>query len=291
MRTIRAMRWKSWAGLTLGVAATLAVAPAQGQYATSIPFKPWTSQYEEFVYPITPNNLAIPNQARFSRGGNLGGGSVFDPYTFDEGVQINRGGMPGGGSGAQSGYGGRYVPYSSAFRFYDQDFNRSYQPNAQVDEKFYANRTARDNLYIRAISESDPVKRSELMREWRESSSTANPDENTPRRRQFGGGRVDEAEPLTAEDAARQERIRSNVAMPNLRRTGISAAGPTPVSRRPAGSTTPTPEEVLRGGAESRNSSTAAPVQSGLPNAGRQATLDPIFGTPATTPSTRSRDR
>jgi hypothetical protein len=259
----------------LGLAAALAGGAARAQYATSIPFMPWTSQYEEFVYPIVPNNLAIPNQARFGLAGGMGGGNLTQPWSFDAGGQAPWAvGMAPGNRGAGS---GRFAPYNAAFRAYDADFNRIYDPNAEVDAEYYARRDRRESLYLQAVSETDPARRAELLRAYREAEADVDPEDALARRRAPGVAEAPAAAPSSPEEEARRRRIRESIAVPTTRRVGgLGAVGPGGAAPgRGAGEAGPSPDEILRRGALGMS----GPVQSRIPNGGRQAPLDAILGT------------
>jgi hypothetical protein len=55
-----------------------------------------------------------------------------------------------------------------------QGFDRSYRPNANVDDKYYEQVRTRDQLYFKALEESDPAKRAELLKQFRQASTRAN---------------------------------------------------------------------------------------------------------------------
>ncbi len=146
---------------------------AQAQYATSIPFNPWTAQYEAFVYPVVSSNLALPNQARMYYGF---GSNSYNTYSRLDSFGDLSGGLnsldldfananPELRNRVGATNGGRYVPYYSFYRLYDSDYNRRYVPNASVDKRDYEDRARREDLYLKVLSERDPQKRSELLRE------------------------------------------------------------------------------------------------------------------------------
>jgi hypothetical protein len=137
---------------------------ADAQYATSIPFNAWTGAYESYSYPIVPNNPAIPNAARYMD--TAGGPNQLNNYygQMSTGFEEAMGTLPADAPDVR----GRMVPYTSGYRRFDREFNRVYQPNQAVDAQYYQNRSRRDDLYIRAMTASDPQKRSEALRELRE---------------------------------------------------------------------------------------------------------------------------
>ncbi len=87
----------------------------------------------------------------------------------------------GPGLGVGTGLGdelGPVPPYHEAHRRYDEEFSRIYRPNTfgpggSVDEQYFENRKARDQLYFQAMNESDPQKKAELLRQYRQASEKA----------------------------------------------------------------------------------------------------------------------
>jgi hypothetical protein len=274
------------AWLAVGLVTLLGGDSARAQYATSIPFKPWTAQYEEFVYPIVPNNLAMPNQGRVIQGGALAGGNMTAPWSFDSGFMGAEFNGATRGTGGRSLYGGRYVPYNAAFRAYDQDFNRLYQPNVEADQKYYEERQSREDLYMRAVAETDPQKRAELLNEWRQASQQGDPNELVARRRTTGTGGSAGAPraPLSPEEQARRDRIRQSIEVPAVRRRGGANPATTPAGAVGASAS---PDEVLRRGPVGEGS---GPVQSTLATGDRKASLDAILGN-AVPPAARRSSR
>ncbi len=184
----------------LGLAAALlasACRDAGAQYAGSIPFDTWGAAYDAYVYPIAPTNPSIPNGARFNAN-ELGGPNQFNnlrgfgPTSMDSG-NVNPFGLgsaptldPGSRSRLGPYSGGRYVPYWSVNRLYDQDYGRTYTPNEKADAEYYSNRERRDGLYAEAMSERDPVKRAELMKKAEQATLDARRELGGARRRNVG---------------------------------------------------------------------------------------------------------
>jgi hypothetical protein len=149
----------------LAVAGTLVLGrPADAQYATTIPLKPWTADYDSYVYPIVPNNAAIPNASRYMQ--PSGGPNQLNEYygQISNNMEAAMSTLPADAPDVR----GRMVPYTSAFRRFDREFKRVYQPNREVDAKYYQARNKRDELYIQATTASDPRTRTEAMRKLRE---------------------------------------------------------------------------------------------------------------------------
>lgn len=183
--------------ILLGLAAALVASTertAVAQYATSIPFNPWQAQYEAFVYPVVSSNLALPNQARNQFGygpavrddyGN------FDPFgdyrNWANSLTPNLSTVsPENRDRVGSANGGRYLPYYSFNRLYDADYNRYYTPNAAVDQRYYEDRQRREDLYLQTLSEQDPQKRAELLRQLEQANRATRRDLGITRRRNPG---------------------------------------------------------------------------------------------------------
>lgn len=56
--------------------------------------------------------------------------------------------------------------YYNSFRKYDEDFNRLYRPNQDVDRAYNERRTTRESSYFKALREKDPRKRAEMLRQF-----------------------------------------------------------------------------------------------------------------------------
>lgn len=56
--------------------------------------------------------------------------------------------------------------YYNAFRKYDEEFDRLYRPNQDVDRAYNERRSSRESVYFKAFREKDPRKRAELMKSF-----------------------------------------------------------------------------------------------------------------------------
>ncbi len=160
MRRSKILRLTGFA--ILGLAATLASGrEGRAQYATSIPLDPWSSAYESYVYPIIPNNPAIPNAARYME--RTGGPNQLNQYygQVSNSMEEAMGSLPSNAPDVR----GRMIPYTSGYRRFDREFGRVYQPNQNADAGYYQKRSERDDLYIRAMNARDPQKRAEAQRQ------------------------------------------------------------------------------------------------------------------------------
>lgn len=185
-------------GRLLSTAAVLAgaaspSAPARAQYAGSIPFNPWGGAYQSFVYPVAPNNGAVPNAMRV-RSGEFGFASNLDSglSPLDVGLGLGSTGFGAASAAGPTGpldaryfgaTGGRYVPYNAAYRRFDNSLGRVYNPNAEADSKYYGNRDEFDALYNKYLSERDSKKRDELRKQLEQIRSAVQKDRGFSTRR------------------------------------------------------------------------------------------------------------
>ncbi len=187
---------------------------ASAQYAASLPFSPYSDPYESFAYPIVPSNFALPNQGRFTAGLDpfvSGRPDRFSrPFSFDLGFDSSLVDLPATGAGLDAGRrlgattGGRYVPYSSVYRLYDREFNRTYQPNREVDAPYYEQRERRERLYLQALSTQDPQERSRLLKELDQANREARRDFGFVSQRRTGSGTAAGTTPLPTSGARRR---------------------------------------------------------------------------------------
>jgi hypothetical protein len=145
------------------VAATLATGSEAVAQLSPDPYNPWNSQYDAYVYPSIPGGTGVyPGQAAYevpngNRGANRFSAEVIEPYdraSRDEGgprVPLRR---------------GVGVPYTRAFREYDQLYGRVYTPNAEADETYNKARQAREQAYSEWRAEKDPKARAERRAEY-----------------------------------------------------------------------------------------------------------------------------
>lgn len=148
----------------LGLAVLGWVSSARAQNQTPDPYMPYNSAYEAYVYPVYPNATGYtPNQdvlegpsGYMSRGGNR----------FDDFLGTSDGFLLGDEFGPQRRRTGPGVPYYSSYRRYDRDYDRIYQPNAGVDQKYYQDRQQNHTKYLEYLRERDPAKRAQLYRQY-----------------------------------------------------------------------------------------------------------------------------
>ncbi|WP_406696091.1 hypothetical protein V5E97_34370 [Singulisphaera sp. Ch08] len=147
-------------------------ATAQGH--TADPYKPYNQQYEQFVYPSFPSGYGLtPNQNLLQPGG-YGAANQFQRF-----MESEIGPADEFGTGRRRT--GPGVPYYSAYRQYDKEYNRVYQPNQASDKDFYHDQRSRHEKYIAYLKERDPRKRAELYRAYTKDSSKVSRDLANPR--------------------------------------------------------------------------------------------------------------
>lgn len=141
---------------------------AMAQPHTPDPYKPLNNQYDSHVFPIAPDNPALPGQARLQRQSGYTGASRsnrLDQF-LDEPVD----GESDFTIGTRARSGGIGQPYYRAGRR-PSTGDQAYVPNRKADEKFYRSQDQRDDLFFKAIRERDPKKRAELMQQVERMSS------------------------------------------------------------------------------------------------------------------------
>jgi hypothetical protein len=63
--------------------------------------------------------------------------------------------------------------YYNAFRRYDEEFDRVYRPNQDVDRVYNERRSSRESIYFKAFREKDPRRRAELMKSFQKGEDLA----------------------------------------------------------------------------------------------------------------------
>ncbi|GIW88157.1 MAG: hypothetical protein KatS3mg108_2481 [Isosphaeraceae bacterium] len=143
--------------LLIAAGATLlaTTSPTPAQYATSIPFSPYSRPYQSFSYP-TIRNPSLPNQARLEAfGPALGGATTLDLPAAPDLFSIDPYGTLSRPTGS------RFIPYHAAVR----TPNRFDSPYLLRDQQFAENQARRDELYFQLRNERDPKRRTQLAEE------------------------------------------------------------------------------------------------------------------------------
>lgn len=129
----------------MGITATLNSGSALGQSSYN-PYEQNSSQFRNFARP---------------------GG--FNPFKFDAQLigtaRFSRKWTSSSAAGETSGGLSRDKQrYYNAFRKYDEEFDRLYRPNVNVDQVYNERRSSRESVYFKAFREKDPRKRADLMK-------------------------------------------------------------------------------------------------------------------------------
>lgn len=162
---------RAWKGVAC-VAVLFASAPALGQSQSANPY--YQNGLEAYAFPSVPNNLALPNQARFSTQAS-GGGTRYNRFEQfrDELNAIESSLDTGNASDPLRRRSSIGVPYYQSFRQYDNAMGRNFSPGAKADAEFYQKQQDRNARYFEAMKERDPVKRARLLREIEKESQLA----------------------------------------------------------------------------------------------------------------------
>jgi hypothetical protein len=236
-------------GLGLSVALS-AGSTASAQFAYN-PFSRYSADFQSAARPSYGSNPGLPNQARFGAGApGLGRYNPANPV-----ADVFNSGAGAGPYNYSRNLPGPVAPYYQSFRNYDERFHRVYRPNERADEGYYEDREYREDLYFKAMKESDPRERARLLKEYQQLNRQASQDLGPTRARAAGSG--------TSRSAASPSRA-SGAGAAN---SGLAGVSPTPAAapsagRRPSTATaprrsaspsqnpgsraTPTPDEILR---------------------------------------------
>jgi hypothetical protein len=229
--------------LAMGFASTVWAQPGMGPD----PYRPFTSQYDAFTYPIAPGRGdVVSSDAALSRSG-LSRNNQFQEYL--RGTQIGAG---------NSSYRTQRQLNAQASR------ESQYQPNRKVDEEsgYHEKQEFVSQAYFSYLREKDPKKRSELLKEYQQARAKPARDfaisrgRRPPRRNQDESATASRSGRRPTSRARRPEAgSRSDIpAAPRLhpedRRTGGNPAPPPPPPREGRGADSskppaPTPSDTL----------------------------------------------
>jgi len=125
----------------------------------------YNRQYEPYLYATQPSaGDMVSNEDRVGLNSGLRNANQFRDLADDpsEGALGDR-----ANSGRSTG--GIGVPYYRAYRQYDEQLNRVYQPNKETDQLFRDSQRRRDESFFQTQrdlrKEKDPKKRAQLLRE------------------------------------------------------------------------------------------------------------------------------
>ncbi len=207
-------------GLAMLMWAGLSEVSAQSAYN---PYEPMNNQYRAYARPGGLNPFDAMNSGR-SQNNTLE--SELDSLI--------------GGRETATGRSRDTDRYYNSFRKYDEDFNRLYRPNVDIDKAYNERRTSRESTYFKALREKDPKKRAELMRQFNrgEVASAVKDDEKSqedvPTRRSrlradsdFSRTRSSRTTGGTADERPLPGSTRSGTSASSLRapRTGSTSGG------------------------------------------------------------------
>jgi hypothetical protein len=193
-----------------------------GQFSPTLPFNPYTSQYQAFSYP-TVVNPSLPNQARMHS--LYGGRNIFQqpltPQPFMSPFTPDTGAFPRGVRG---------VPYHAAFRL-DDRFGTTY---SQADIDFANHTFLRDQLFFRLSQERDPQKRDDLLKQFAEVNKKLRAGSTTGRRTPGSAAPADVL--VSPEVSSRRTSRGTGLVVPPRRADSRPAAPTTAPTVPPAGS-------------------------------------------------------
>jgi len=146
----------------LVILVVLGITPAAVAQFSPDPYKPWNSEYESYIYPRYPGPDGIyPNQGVLSMPSGARSANRYQNFLDELEGDTNEPGRPYVSPRRSIG-----VPYTRAFRQYDQTYGRVYTPNREADREYNASRQARDELYSELRATKDPAQRSRLRKEY-----------------------------------------------------------------------------------------------------------------------------
>jgi len=210
------------------LAVTPLSAPAQGFGPD--PFRPFNSQYDSYVYPISPGPFDPVGNPGLNRAG-VRGANRFDDYLNGIGSGNNR--------------------YDQLYRSQISSHRQSFRPTTEADAKFEDQQSALTSLYFKYLRERDPAKRAALLKQYTKARNESTRSVSAAGRAASGrkaqkprtGG--EDAEDAMSEDETGDEAAERAVSPPRR------AAGRAATPRGRSGAAVPPPPPIL-GGSESR---------------------------------------
>jgi hypothetical protein len=128
----------------------------------------WNRRYQSYMFNTYPSGGGqVPNQDLLESRGGPRSANQFENYVDSlDGEDLFERPAPGTSRGSRPG-----TPYYRAYRRYDEEFKRNYRPNRtpdgrDIDESFYEEQDRRNAKYFKAMGETDPRKRAQLLREY-----------------------------------------------------------------------------------------------------------------------------
>jgi len=189
----------------------------------------YNNQYEPYMYASQPTDGGVfPNQSRMMERSGVRASNRFQSFSDSlDGAEPDD--APAGAL-RRSGAG---TPYYRAYRQFDQDFDRLYRPNKDADSTFYTGVNQRNQKYFEAMRETDPRKRTQLLRDYNLDNMKAarglSNNRNTPER-----------EPVTTRPGTSASRTGPTASLTTPGGRRVTSPVPSPAGR-PRPRTTPRP--------------------------------------------------
>jgi hypothetical protein len=191
----------------------------------------YNRQYEPYMFSAEANDGGVfSNQNRLNERSAFRNPNRYQAYV-DETDSLDGYAPPRLGRSSSFG-----LPYYQAARGADPSSRRTYRPNEKADKTFYADQQDRDRRYFEALGQSDPVKRAQMLREFRAEDgrngralnglgSRTRTNRDTPRDRLSDDRNLFDSSDDTADAAPRR-----SASAPSGRRSSLA---PAPPSARP----------------------------------------------------------
>ncbi len=137
---------------------------ARGQLSPD-PYKPFNSQYEQYVFPSYPTGDGVsPNQSLLDARPSYRSANQYRSF-LDEMDEAANGPVGSSSSTIRRGIG---TPYYQAHRDYNRSHGRVYTPNGTADQDYLANRQARDDAWsdYQRFKGRDPKAAAKALKEY-----------------------------------------------------------------------------------------------------------------------------
>lgn len=176
----RASLWAILPGLssvTLSMGLMLSPGSASAQNLTPDPYQPFTRMYIPYSRPTFNPERSLSramNSSPLATTPQDDGFGLFGELMSRDKI-TSRGPLRG-------------MPYFSSSRIPRSSGEGNYSPNENADREFYKDQKRRFDLYFKAVSETDPKKKADLMREYRKISQDSMGKEESERGKSAAGG-------------------------------------------------------------------------------------------------------
>ena len=142
------------------------------------PFRPFNSQYDSYVYPISPGPLDPVGNPGLNRAG-VRGANRFDDYLNQIGTSGNR--------------------YDQLYRSQISSQRQAFRPTSEADAKFEDQQNSLTTLYFKYLRERNPAKRAALLKQYNKARRESSREVSTAAR---GAGGRRAAKPGAGDEAA-----------------------------------------------------------------------------------------